>query len=276
MSATAAHQRSERGFSRRRTMAMVLRYWYLLRGSWPRIVELMYWPLVQMVLWGFISIHLRDNSTWVAQAAGVLLSGVILWDVLFRGQLGYSLAFLEEMYSRNLGQLFITPLRPSELMVAMMVTSLLRTLVGVLPSALLAIPLFGWNIFSIGLPLLVFFTNLLVMGWAVGMMVTALILRVGLGGESLAWFVIFLLVPISAVYYPVEVLPVWLQWVAWAFPPVYVFEGMRDVLFNDVFRWDLLLGASLLNMVYLALGAVVFLWSFRVARRLGLLMQGGE
>ena len=265
-----------RAFSRRRVMAMVRRYWYLLRGSWPRIVELMYWPLIQMVLWGFITIHLAGNSTWVAQAAGVLLSGVLLWDVLFRGQLGYALAFLEEMYSRNLGQLFVSPLTPSELIVSMMVTSLLRTLVGILPAALLAIPLFDWNIFSFGLPLVAFFANLLVMGWAVGMMVTALILRVGLGGESLAWFVIFLLAPVSAVYYPVDVLPMWLQWVAWALPPVYVFEGMREVLFDGVFRWDLLAGALALNIVYLCIGAALFLWSFQVARRRGLLLQTGE
>jgi len=263
-------------FSGRRVMAMVRRYWYLLRGSWPRIVELAYWPLVQMVLWGFITLHLMNNSSWVAQAAGVLLSGVLLWDVLFRGQLGYTLAFLEEMYSRNLGQLFVSPLRPGELVVAMMVTSLLRTVLGILPATLLAIPLFDWNIFSLGLPLIAFFCNLLVMGWAVGMMVTALILRVGLGGESLAWFVIFLLVPISAVYYPVDVLPAWLQGVAWAFPPVYVFEGMRAVLFDGVFRWDLLAGAMTLNIVYLGIGAALFLWSFQVARRHGLLLQTGE
>ena len=86
--------------SRRRVLAMVRRYWYLLRGSWPRIVELMYWPTIQMIMWGFITMHLRDSSTWVAQAAGVLLTGVLLWDILFRGQLGYTLSFLEEMYSR--------------------------------------------------------------------------------------------------------------------------------------------------------------------------------
>jgi len=276
MSELSPAPNTARAFSGRRVMAMVRRYWYLLRGSWPRIVELMYWPLIQMVLWGFITIHLADNSTWVAQAAGVLLTGVLLWDVLFRGQLGYALAFLEEMYSRNLGQLFVSPLRPGELVIAMMVTSLLRTLIGMLPAVLLAIPLFEWNIFSLGLPLAAFFFNLLVLGWAIGMMVTALILRVGLGGESLAWFVIFLLVPVSAVYYPVDVLPAWLQWVAWAFPPVYVFEGMREVLFDGVFRWDLLAGALVLNIVYLCIGAALFLWSFQVARHRGLLLQTGE
>lgn len=263
-------------FSPRRIGAMVRRYWYVLRGSWPRIVELAYWPTVQMIMWGFLTLHLRGDSSWVTQAAGVLISGVLLWDVLFRGQLGYTLSFLEEMYARNLGQLFVSPLRPVELVLAMMAISLLRTLIGIVPAALLAIPLFGWNMFGIGLPLVVFFINLIVMGWAVGMAVTGMLLRVGLGGESLAWLVIFILLPVSAVYYPVAVLPEWLQAVAWALPPAYIFEGMRAVLFDDTMRWDLLAGAVALNLVYLALGAATFLWSFHVARRHGLLLSGNE
>ena len=270
------HLTPNRAFSLRRVFAMVRRYWYLLRGSWPRIVELMYWPTIQMIMWGFITLHLRDTSTWVAEAAGVLLTGVLLWDILFRGQLGYTLSFLEEMYSRNLGQLFVSPLRPIEMVAALMTISLLRTLIGILPAALLAIPLFAWNIFTIGLPLIAFFFLLLVMGWAVGMIVTALLLRVGLGGESLAWFIIFLLVPVSAVYYPVDVLPVWLQWIAFAMPPVYVFEGMRAVLFEGIFRWDYFAAAVGLNIAYLGLGATIFLWSFHVARKRGLLLAGGE
>ena len=102
------------GASVRRIAAMVLRYWYLLRGSWPRILELAYWPTVQMIMWGFISQFMATNSTWVAQAAGVLIAAVLLWDVLFRGQLGVSVSFLEEMWSRNLGHLFVSPLRPGE------------------------------------------------------------------------------------------------------------------------------------------------------------------
>lgn len=263
-------------FSFRRVGAMVRRYWYLLRGSWPRIIELAYWPTVQMIMWGFLTLHLRSDSSWVAQSAGVLISGVLLWDVLFRGQLGYTLSFLEEMYSRNLGQLFVSPLRPTELVLAMMTISLLRTLIGIVPAALLAIPLFAWNVFDVGLPLLAFFMNLLITGWAVGMAVTAMLLRVGLGGESLAWLVIFVLLPVSAVYYPVSVLPDWLQVIAFALPPVYVFEGMRAVLFEGLFRWDLFAGAIALNLVYLALGAATFLWSFHVARRNGLLLSTGE
>lgn len=259
-----------------RVFALVLRYVYLLKGSWPRILELAYWPSIQIVLWGFISKHFTGDVSGAVEAAGALLAAVLLWDILFRGQLGYAISFLEEMWSRNLGQLFVSPLRPHEMIIALTTISLIRTLIGVLPAAFLAIPLYAFSIFELGLPLLAFFVNLMVTSWALGLMVTALLLRVGLGAESVVWMVMFLIAPVSAIYYPVSILPDWLQPVAWALPTAHVFEGMRAVLFDGVFRLDLLAGAALLNVFYFGVGAVVFMWSFRVARQRGLLHQTGE
>jgi len=264
------------GISLRRIVAMVLRYLYVLRSSWPRLIELAYWPTMQMIIWGFITEFLYTNSSWVAQAFGVLLSAVILWDVLFRGQLGFSLSFLEEMWARNLGNLFVSPLRPTEHILAMMAMSLIRTIIGVAPAALLAIPLYHYSIFDLGLPLVAFFANLVVMGWAVGLMVTGLVLRYGMGAENLAWFAIFALAPVSAVYYPVAALPEWLQWIAWALPSAHVFEGMRAILVDHVFRPGLLAAAALLNLGYIALGFVIYLRFFDLARARGLLLQVGE
>ena len=264
------------GFSGPRVGAMVLRYVFLMRRSWPRLLDMVYWPTVQMVLWGFITKFLATNSSWVAQASGVLIAAVLLWDVLFRGQLGVSLAFFEELYSRNLGHLFVSPLRPYELVSALLVISLIRTLIGVGAAALLAIPFYHYSIFTLGLPLLGFFANLLVMGWSIGLLVAALVLRYGLGAESFAWVAIFAVAPVSGIYYPVAVLPGWLQTVAWLLPSSHVFEGMRAVLFEHVFRTDLLLNALLLNGVYLLLGVWVFLRAFHVARVKGLLLNIGE
>jgi ABC-2 type transport system permease protein len=255
---------------------MVLRHVYILRGSWPRLLELAYWPTMQMIIWGFITLFLSTNSSWVANAFGVLLAAVLLWDVLFRGQLGFSLSFLEEMYSRNLGNLFVSPLRPIEHVLSMMAISLLRTLVGIVPAALLAIWLYRYSVFDLGLPLVGFFAGLLVMSWAVGLLVTALIMRHGLGAENLAWFFIFLLAPVSAVYYPVAVLPDWLQPLAWALPSTHVFEGMRAVLVDHRFRADLMAYAFALDALYIAIGIAAYLYSFRQARRRGLLLQVGE
>ena len=259
-----------------RIAAMVLRHVYLLRTSWPRIFELMYWPTIQMVLWGFITLFLAQNSSYVAQATGILVSAVLLWDVLFRGQLGFSLSFLEEVWSRNLGNLCVSPLTTGEFLASLMVMSLIRTLIGLLPAAGLAIVFYHVSLFDLGLPLLAFFANLLVMGWAIGMMVTSLILRVGLGAENVAWLAIFLIAPVSAIYYPVAVLPDWLQAVAWILPTAAVFEGMRGVLIHGTFSLALLLRAIALNGVYLGLGVAAFFYAFRVARRRGLLLQIGE
>lgn len=263
-------------FSWRRVAAMILRYVFVFRRSWPRILELIYWPVMNMVVWGLITVFFVRHSSWVAQAVGVLITAVLLWDVLFRSNLGVALSFIEDMWARNLGQLFVSPLRSYELVVAIMIMGALRTLVAVVPAALLALPLYDVWVFGMGPALIAFFANLLIMGWWVGLMVSALVLRYGLGAESLCWLVLFLLAPVSCIYYPVETLPGWLQPVAWALPTAYVFEGMRQVLFDGSVRVDLLLGASLLNVFYMALVGAFFLFMFRLAREKGLLLRQGE
>ena len=263
-------------FSPRRVGATVLRYVYILRGSWPRIVELAYWPLMQVILWGFISKFLATNSSWVAQGAGVLIGAILLWDVLFRGQLGFSVSFLEEMWSRNLANLFVSPLRPYEFVIALTVMSLIRTLIGVLPAALLAIVFYKYSIFDLGLPLLAIFFLLFMLGWAMGLVISSLIMRFGLGAESLAWIAIFAIAPLSGVFYPVSTLPEWLQAVSWCLPSAYVFEGMRAIVFDGMVRLDYLARALVLDLVYLALGSACFLYTFHITRRDGIFMRVGE
>jgi ABC-2 type transport system permease protein len=262
--------------SLRRIGGVLLRHLYVLRRSWPRILELAYWPLMQMILWGFITVFFREHSSWVAQATGVLITAVLLWDVLFRANLGVAVPFIEEMWARNLAQLFVSPLRPGELVTALLSMSLIRTLISLVPAAILAWPLYDVWVFQMGLPLLAFFANLLVMGWSVGLIASAIVLRAGLGAESLAWLGVFMLAPVSGVYYPISVLPDWLQVVAWALPAGHVFEGMRAVLFDGVFRWDHLAAAVALNGLYLALAIGLFLFMFRKARIAGSLLQQGE
>ncbi len=259
-----------------RIYAMVLRHVYLYRGSWPRLAELTYWPLMQMLTWGLLSQFLLTNSSLVAQAFGVFIAAVLLWDVLFRGNVGVAVSFLEEMWARNLGQLFASPLRPWEWAVALVTVALLRVVVGVVPAAVLCIPLYHYSIFDMGLPLLGFFANLMAFGAAAGVAVSAIVLRYGMGAENLAWVAIFAVAPLTGVYYPVATLPGWIQPFAWALPSTYVFEGMRDVLLNNVFRTDYFIYAVLLNIAYSAAAVMVFLHIFRIARVRGLLLQMGE
>lgn len=259
-----------------RIWGMVLRYLYLTRRSWPRLLDLVYWPVVQMVLWGLVTKFFVTHSSWLAQATGVLIAAVLLWDVLFRGQLGVSVSFMEELYSRNLGHIFVSPLRPYELVCALMAMSIVRTVVGMTAASLLAIALYHYSIFSMGLALVAFFTNLLVMGWAMGLIICGLLLRYGLGADSMAWVAIFAIQPISGIYYPIGTLPESVQVIAYLLPSSHVFEGMRAVLIDGVFRTDLIVNAVELNAVWLVVGALVFLASFRAARRRGLILQIGE
>ena len=263
------------GFSFRRVRAMVLRYAYLLKGSWPRIVELAYWPVMQMLIWGFMTQFLAANSSYFVRAGGVLI-GAVLWDIMFRGNIGVAISFLEEMWSRNLGQLFASPLRPYEWAAALLTISFLRTLIGVVPAALIAIPLYHYSIFDMGLPLVAFFFNLLIFGAAIGLAVSGMVLRYGLGAESLAWVAVFAVAPISGIYYPIATLPDWLQPIALALPSAHVFEGMRSIVVDGAFRIDSLLWAAGLNVIYLAMGLSIFLHIFHIARRRGLLLQVGE
>ncbi len=259
-----------------RVGAMVLRYSYLLRSSWPRLLDLVYWPAVQMLMWGFLQLYLAQNAGFFARAGGTFIGALLLWDILFRGQLGFSVSFLEEMWSRNLANLLISPLRPVEFVLALMIMSVVRLAIGVIPVSLLAIAFFGFNLWGLGLALAAFFANLLLTGWAVGIFVSGLVLRNGLGAENMAWTIMFIFLPLTCVYYPVAVLPHWLQHVAWLLPPTYVFEGMRALLIDHVFRSDLMVEALALNVVFFLGGAAAFMALLKSARKSGALMQGGE
>ncbi|MDH4247419.1 MAG: ABC transporter permease [Deltaproteobacteria bacterium] len=267
---------SRPSYSLARVGTMTQRYLYLLLGSWPRLLEMVYWPTVQMVTWGFITKFFLTNSSWLVQASGMLLAAVLLWDVLFRGQMGLTLMFFEEMYARNLGNLFISPLRPVELAASLIVMSIVRTVISFTGAALLAILFYRYNIFIMGLPLLLFFILLIVWGWSLGLLIVSLVLRYGLGAEGLAWVIIFAVGPISGVYYPISTLPGWLQTIAWFLPSSHVFEGMRALLLTGEMQMSFLVTAAALNVVYLALGLGVFLFTFEVARRRGLLLNLGE
>ena len=260
----------------RRISAMVTRYGYLMLASWPRLLELAYWPTIQMILWGLINQYLVGQAGATLQSAGILISAALLWDILYRAQLGVSLVFFEELYSRNLGNLFVSPLRPWELAGSLLIVSLLRTLFGVGVGAALAFVLYEFSIFQLGLPLLAFFSNLIIMGWAIGLMIVAMVLRYGLGMEGFAWAIIFAFAPLSGIYYPLSVLPEAIREIAWFLPSSHVFEGMRALMASGEFMADELIKAALLNCMYLALGVSLYAVAVHKARELGLLLQSGE
>ena len=262
--------------SARRIYGLVLRYWYVIRSSWPRTAELIYWPLVQMLMWGFLQTYLAQTSSFAAKAAGLFIGAVLMWDILVRSQLGFAVAFLEEIWSRNLGHLMMSPLRPAELVAALILVSLLKLLVAMVPVAVLAYAFFGFNVLSLGLAFAAFFANLVLMSWSLGLVSTGVVLRWGLGAESFAWLIVFVFLPLCCVYYPVSTLPPWLQTVALALPPTYVFEGLRAIVLRGDFVADLMVKALALNALYFAAGSATFAYFLQSARINGTLVQMGE
>lgn len=262
--------------SLRRVAALVRRYVYLLRSSGVRIVELIYWPFLQMLTWGFLQKFLASTENPYAQTAGVLIGSVLLWDILFRSNIGFSTTFIEEMWSRNLGNLLTSPLRPFELVAALSLWSIIRLSVGMVPVALAAFFIFGFNLLDLGLWLAAFFCVLVLTSWSLGLIAAGVILRYGLGAEELAWSLAFLLLPLACVYYPVSALPAWLQPIALALPPTHVFEGMRSILLDHTFDPANLWWAMGLNAIYLVVGYATFSWFLASARDNGTLLQLGE
>ena len=186
------------GASLRRIGALVRRYMYLLRSSGIRLLELIYWPFLQMLTWGFLQKYLAGTTSPLAQAAGVLIGAVLLWDILFRSKIGFSTTFIEEMWSRNLGNLLTSPLRPFELVAALSVWSVLRLAVSMIPVAVAAYFFFGFNLLDLGPALVAFFALLVLTSWSLGLLSAGVILRYGLGAEELAWSLAFILLPLSA------------------------------------------------------------------------------
>ena len=190
--------------------------------------------------------------------------------------MGVAISFLEEVWSRNLAHVFVSPLRPWEMLAALVGMSVIRMLVGVLPAVLIAWLLYAYNLFAVGPVIVLFFANLMIMGWWVSLGVLSLILRHGAGAEALAWSVLFGLTPFSAVFYPVSVLPAAIQPLALALPSSHVFEGMRAALANGAIRWDHLAWAFALNALWMAAALIVFSAQFRHARQGGALLNIGE
>ena len=266
-----------RSASARRIWGLIYRHLALYRRSWPRLLELAYWPVLQMCIWGFTARFLAARMGNPAVLAGAtLLGGVLLWEVALRSQMGVAISFLEEMWSRNLGHVFVSPMRPWELVAALILMSVIRMAAGVVPAILVAWALYAYNLFALGPVVVLFFINLMIMGWAVALGVVSLILRHGAGAETLAWSVLFGLTPFSAVFYPVSVLPAALRPIALALPSAHVFEGMRGVLFNGEVRWGHLVAAFALNAVWLGGAALLFARQFCQARLHGALMSIGE
>ena len=259
-----------------RMYGLFLRHFYLIRGSFPRILDLIYWPSIQIILWGFISKFFTTYCDYYNNTVGIILTCAILYDFLFRSSISFNMLFLEEIWSRNFTNLFISPLKIKEIIISLIFTSLVRTLIGLIPAIILTSPLFGISILKLGLPLLFLFLSLYIFGITLGLLVSAGLLRFGPSFENIAWSSLFLLAPLGCIYYPIEILPNFFQLLAKGLPLVYIFDEARNILINGSVDFKNIFNAYFLNLFYLILSIIIFYISFNKAREKGTLINMGE
>lgn len=255
-------------------IALVKRYSFLYLRNPVRATELVFWPAMELLLWGFLTVFIqRETSGDFSNFIRFLIGATIFWDVLFRSQMGVSVSFLEDMWTRNLLNVFVAPIRKREYLAAMFCMGVLRVSVVVLVLSLIAWLLYAFNLYAFSWNLLPFFAMLMVFGFSLGIISVSLILRWGQAAQSLAWAVPFMIQPFSAVFYSVDTLPPVMQFVAWCLPSTYIFEGMRELVGTGLMNWDAIWISALLNVAYLAFSSVIFIWMFAKARKFGLLTK---
>lgn len=254
---------------KRRIYGVFLRYYYTLRKGVHQLSDLFYWPLVDILLWGLTSVWIQSQHP-VANLPLILMTGLIFWQIAWRGSIDISVSLLHEFWHRNLMNLFSTPLKISEWCVGVILLCLCKLVVTIAFGSLAVYLLYSLNVFTLGWAFLPFAALLLIFGWSMGFLAASLIIYWGHQVEMFAWMIAFLFAPFSAVFYPVQILPHWAQSIAWWLPTTYVFEGMRDILNKGTFPMSYFWISLGLNMIYLLLTTFLFSWMFEKSRVKGL------
>ena len=256
-----------------RINALLMRHIYLYKRSMPRIMDIFYWPIMELLLWGFLSMYLEKTSLAGFNAVTVLLGALILWDLLSQAHRTVSIAFLEEIWERNLLNIFVTPLKVSEFLVSTILLGFVRILLVTGVMAGIAALFYSFNLFTFGVYLLPFIANLLLFGWILGLFTICIILRYGTSAQVLAFGFLLLLQPFTAVFYPVTALPEVIQPFAYLFPSTYIFEGMRAVIATGTLPITTLIWATFFNIIYLLLIVWLFLRMLARVKQRGALMR---
>lgn len=244
-----------------------------IRHSLEDIVDTFFFPVIDMIIWGFMTAYFANLRGQTGTIVAFLMGGLILWNIVWRAQQDMSMSFLRNVWSRNILNLFSSPLTPAEFLIATMILGFIKIILTLFLVTSLAFLLYSFNLFSLGFALIPFFINLIAFAWIVGIFITGLIIRFGMRIQGLAWSLIALFNPLSAVFYPVSTLPPFLQKVALSLPTAHIFEGMRQVLAGHKLSIEHLAWAFGLNMVYLILANLFFVFMFEKARDRGKLAR---
>ena len=256
-----------------RIFALVLRQFYLMRGSLARVVPLFAWVAVDIILWGFLTRYLNVFTASGYNFVPAFLGAVLFWDFFIRIMQGIAMAFFEDVWSRNFLNIFASPLTLPEYLTGLVVSSIATSFVGLIAMILLATLCFGLSLFAYGLMLLPFLLILFLFGIAIGIFGSAIVLRLGPAAEWFIWPIPAFLSPFVGVFYPVSTLPAWMQTLAHLLPPSYVFESMRAILAGHAVSWGSLLWSGGLAMMYIMLACGYFTKTYRHTVRTGLLAR---
>lgn len=253
-----------------RILAMTRRHFYIWRHSIDQMVSTFFWSTLDVFIWGFTAVYLNHINPDFKSLITILLSALILWLIINRAQYEIGIAIMEEIWNQNLVNIFSTPLKLSEWIASTILIGLIKISISIGLATLVAVFLYNANIFILGFYLIPFVVNLIIMGWSIGFIMTGLIFRFGASIQAVVWAGIFILMPFSAVYYPVTALPPIGQKIAAVIPSSYVFEGMREIIVrNDMDVYKLII-ASGLNFIYLVLSLVFLSWMFKISKNKGL------
>jgi ABC-2 type transport system permease protein len=252
-----------------RSWAIFLRYFYVF-SKFDQLAELFYWPAVDIVLWGMTSLWLQNSDTSVTNFALNLLSGLVFWQIMWRSNFEVGVNLLTEFWSRNLVNLFSTPLKLIDWIGGIILITLLKVTLSVGFAVLLVYQLYSLNILAIGLKFIPFALSLMVSGWWTGFLAAGIVVYWGQRLQMLAWMMAYIFSPFSAVFYPVSALPLWAQKISSYLPMSYVFEAMRKILQTDVFPMHELVMTIALNALYFPLAFTFFKYMFEKSRMKGL------
>lgn len=256
-----------------RTLAIVLRQAYLIRGSFSRMFPLFAWVAIDMVLWGFITRYLNSVSSSGFDFVPALLGAVLLWDFLVRVMQGVTMAFFEDVWSRNFLNIFATPLTVPDYLGGLVLSSVATSSVGLAIMLALATTIFGLSFLAYGIMIVPYLMILFLCGIALGIAGSAAVLRMGPSAEWFIWPLPALISPFAGVFYPIATLPKWMQVVSTLLPPSYVFEGMRAVVTGDRVSFDSALWGGGLAVFYILVACWFFSRTYRYAVRTGLLAR---
>ena len=259
--------------SLRRTFAIVLRQIYLIRGSFPRVFPLFAWVVVDMVLWGFLTKYLNSVTSSGFNFVPVLLGAVLLWDFFIRIMQGVTMAFFEDVWSRNFLNIFATPLLISEYVAGLVLSSILTSMIGLAAMLLIAVIIFKLSFLVYGLMAIPFLLVLFLFGIALGIFGSGLVLRFGPASEWFIWPIPALISPFVGVLYPVSTLPHWMQVVSRFLPPSYVFEQLRTIISGGAASWFVLALSACLAVVYIFSAYVFFARIYQHTLRTGLIAR---